>query len=57
METKLIFNASVARYLLKKGNAIVDIKPNKNDPCKTVFVFEKTEKFIKDFVGFSSHKE
>lgn len=45
---KLIFQPYVARHLLKLGNPIVDIKPDKEKQGHTVFVFEKTEKFIND---------
>jgi hypothetical protein len=48
-EYKVIIKPSVARKLLKLGNPIIDIKPNKNNPTEaTVFVFEKTEKFVED---------
>lgn len=49
METKdckLIFNAGIARHLLKMGCTICDLKPSKENPKdKTVFVFVKDEKF------------
>jgi len=40
----------VARHLLKLGNPIVDIKPDKvkGKEGHTVFVFEQTEKFKTD---------
>lgn len=36
-----IFSAKTARQLLKEGFAIIDIKPDKNDPegKRSVFVF------------------
>ena len=37
---KLIFTAKLARYLLKQGYKIIDIKPNKDNPDRTVFVFK-----------------
>lgn len=45
---KSIFNAGVARHFLKLGNPIADIKPDKKEPNKTIFIFEETEKFMKD---------
>lgn len=36
---KSIFEPRVARYLLKMGNPIFDIKPNKNNYLKTIFGF------------------
>lgn len=38
-EVKLIFTAKLARYLLKQGYQIIDIKPNKDNPERTVFIF------------------
>lgn len=38
-EVKLIFTAKLARYLLKQRYQIVDIKPNKDNPERTVFIF------------------
>ena len=43
--SKLVFDARVARTLCKKGFHIVDIKPLRGEPDKTVFVFENTEEF------------
>lgn len=45
---KSIFEPRVARFLLKNGNSIFDIKPNKDNPQKTIFIFEETEKFKED---------
>ena len=55
METKSVFTPYVARRLLRMGNPIVDIKPCKEDRSKTIFVFEVTEKFKKDFEAASKH--
>lgn len=48
-ECKIIFNAGVSRRLLKEDCKIIDIKPDKNDKNKTVFVFENNETFKKAF--------
>ena len=48
MNTKCIFTPFVARNLLKMGNPIIDITPDKNNKDKTIFVFENTEKFRTD---------
>lgn len=46
---KVIIKPSIARQLLKLGNHIVDIKPNKDNPLiATVFVFEFNDKFKED---------
>ncbi len=47
--TKCILNPAVARKLLREGNPIIDIKANKSQKDKTVFIFELTDKFIGDF--------
>lgn len=48
-EYKLIFNAGCARRLLKAGCLIVDVKPDKENPVKSVFVFKRDETFEKAF--------
>lgn len=49
-DTKVIIKSSIAKALLKRGNKIVDIKPDKDDPDhkRSVFVFEQNEKFNND---------
>lgn len=46
---KIVFNAGVARNLLKRGCPIADIKGDRNCPDKTLFVFERTPIFEKVF--------
>ena len=48
-EYKLVFNAGVARRLLRMGLNIADIKSDKNNPEKTVFVFKRTPEFESAF--------
>ena len=48
-ETQLIFNSYLARQLLHLGNPISDIVKNHKLNNAVVFVFEKTEKFNKDY--------
>lgn len=55
IKTKSIFTPYVARRLLNMGNPIIDIKPCKENRNKTIFVFEVTEKFKKDFEIASKH--
>lgn len=40
MKTKCIISSPLARYLLRQGHRIVDIKPVKEDPKRTNFIFE-----------------
>ena len=55
IQTKCIFTPFVARNLLKMGNPIIDIKPDKNNKDKTIFVFENTDKLKKDMVSATQH--
>ena len=43
--SKLVFDAKIARALCKKNFPIIDIKPMRGEPDKTVFVFSNTEEF------------
>lgn len=47
--SKLVFDAKIARALCKKDFPIIDIKPMRGEPDKTVFVFANTEKFQEAF--------
>ena len=55
MNTKCIFTPFVAKKKKKMGNPIIDIKPDKNNKDKTIFVFENTEKLKKDMVSATQH--
>ena len=44
-EYKLVFNAGVARQLIRMGLVVADIKKDRDNPDKTVFVFKRTPKF------------
>ena len=48
-EFKLVFNAGVSRRLLKMGVPIADIKSDRTNPDKTVFVFKRTPEFEEAF--------
>lgn len=56
-EYKEIFTPYVARKLLKMGNPIIDIKPDKKEgrEGRTIFIFEVTEKFNRDMPIASKH--
>lgn len=46
---KLIFNSYLARTLLVKyGHNIIDLKKDRNRKDGVIFVFEITERFLKD---------
>ena len=44
-KSRLIFDAKIARKLLKQGYVVIDIKPNRENTDKSIFVFENTEEF------------
>jgi hypothetical protein len=53
MECKIIIKPSIARQLLHMGNPIEDIKPKKENPLETVFVFKDTEKLKNDLTSIT----
>lgn len=48
VKCRSVFNPGIARRLLKLGNPIYDIKPKKEMPEASIFLFEETEKFKTD---------
>ena len=44
-KSRLNFDANIARKLLKQGFVVIDIKPNRENTEKSIFVFENTEEF------------
>lgn len=46
---KVILNAADARFLLRRGHHIVDLKPHTDNDKMTVFVFEATPAFMEDY--------
>lgn len=57
MKYKSIFSTKIARYLLKCGNTIYDIKPDKNNTEKTIFIFEETEHLKNNLDSLKSNGE
>ena len=47
-EAKLIFNMGVGRALLKAGAQVIDCKPDRSNPDKTVLVFKNDEVFQRE---------
>lgn len=43
--SRLVFDARAARKLLKLGHVVIDIKPNRSNPEKSIFIFENTPEF------------
>lgn len=48
VKCRSVFNPGIARRLLKMGNPIYDIKPKKEMPEASIFLFEETDKFYSD---------
>ena len=53
---KPIFNSCVAKQLLKLGNKIVDLGPDKKNGNSVIFYFENTEKLAKDLEDVTKDK-
>lgn len=48
-ETKVVAYPNVARKLLKMGYRIIDLKPKKENPKSSLFVFAVEGNFTNDF--------
>lgn len=48
-EARLIFNMGCARALLKAGCTVIDAKPDRANPDKTILVFKNDETFQREF--------
>lgn len=48
-EARLVFNMGVGRALLKAGAQVIDVKPDRANPDKTVLVFKNDEIFDREF--------
>ena len=57
MKTKLIFSPQLAQWLLNNHFTIVDIKPKREYPNETVFVFEVKEGFQESIEEWLDLKE
>lgn len=56
-EMQISFKPGVARHLIKMGNPVYDIKPKKENPDASIFIFVETEKFVNDFTTILSTSE
>ena len=48
IKVKCIVASTMAKYLLKQGFNIIDLKPLRDDPKRTVFIFDDNEGKIGD---------
>ena len=53
-EARLVFNCGVTRALLKVGCVIIDVKPDRANPDKTIFVFKNDELFQREFARINN---
>lgn len=53
MEIKPIFNSYIAKQLVKSGNRIIDIQPDKKHDGSVIFIFETSDKFWDDLKKLS----
>lgn len=53
-EFKLVFNAGVARALLKRNIPVADIKPDRNNRDKSIFAFKITPEFEEAFTQINN---
>ena len=56
-ETKVIHNHELANYLLSRGYQLVHIKPHKDHPNISVFVFSIAEGLLEAIDSFGDHRE
>ncbi len=57
VSTKIIFKSYIARALLKLGHTVVDIKPYRDDPARTVFVFKDSLKLRNDMSAIIKERD
>ena len=55
MKRKIIMSPQVAKYLIKNGCNIIDIKPDRDNSIKTCFVFELHTKLNKLLYDWSKN--
>lgn len=59
-ESKLIMNSNLAVFLLKKGFSIIDLKANRGNHMRTVFVFRVENGFseaMKEYKNLSKEEK
>ena len=54
---KCILNPKIAKQLIRAGHKLVDIKANKSNPDKTVFMFEVSPEFQSAMAKLSGGKK
>jgi len=52
-----VFNAGLAKKLIKMGYIVRDIQPNRENPLKTVFFFDASEEIKKIIKNYKIRKK
>lgn len=55
-ESIIIFSPALARKLIKMGFQIVDIKPDKINPIKSVFVFKRNQAIVNELERYKQKR-
>ena len=53
MKSKPIFNSFIAKQLIRMGNKVVDLQPDKKNENGVILFFEVTSKFNEDLKSLS----
>ena len=48
-DARLVFNMGVGRALLKANCVVIDVKPDRTNPDKTILVFKNDDHFQTEF--------
>lgn len=57
LQTKAIFKKSIAMALIEKGHTLLNVKPQYQNTNHYVYIFERTESFLKDFLEIVSSEK
>ncbi|HHV73425.1 MAG TPA: hypothetical protein GXX41_02005 [Thermoanaerobacterium sp.] len=55
-ENIIIFSPALARKLIKMGFQIIDIKPDKINPVKSVFVFKRNQAIVNELLRYKQKR-
>lgn len=56
-KNKIVSDAPVARKLIKDGYRVIDIKPKKNSPKESVFIFEVVPGFMEKMNEYNMERK
>lgn len=52
-----IFTGEIARYLLKKGYVVIDVKPHRHTENASVFIFRNDEGLMQEVHKFKNNND